>query len=42
MEELIEIAKKVESNGNKYNIQLKECETKLNKKGLFGVFLWQN
>ena len=36
---LIEVAKKVESNGNKYNIQLKECETKLNKKGLFGVFL---
>tara|TARA_Y100000590_G_scaffold273293_1_gene306822 strand:- start:344 stop:976 length:633 start_codon:yes stop_codon:yes gene_type:complete len=35
---LIEVAKKVESNANLYNNQLKECENKLNKKGLFGIF----
>ena len=35
---LIEVAKKVESNAIKYNLQLNECENKLNKKGLFGIF----
>ena len=35
---LIEVAKKVESNSNMYNNQLKLCENKLNKKGLFGIF----
>ena len=35
---LLEVAKKVESNANKYNNQLKECENKLNKKGFFGIF----
>ena len=35
---LIEVAKKVELNANKYNEQLKLCENKLNKKGLFGIF----
>ena len=32
-------AKKVESNAKLYNNQLKQCENKLNKKGLFGIFL---
>ena len=31
-------AKKVESFGNMYNNQLKKCESKLNKKGFFGIF----
>tara|TARA_B110000438_G_C15802698_1_gene645902 strand:- start:888 stop:1502 length:615 start_codon:yes stop_codon:yes gene_type:complete len=35
---LINAAKKVESNANIYNNQLKDCEKKLNKKGLFGLF----
>ena len=35
---LIQSAKNVERNANKYNSQLKECESKLNKKGLFGIF----
>ena len=35
---LLEVAKKVESNANKYNKQLKECENKLNNKGFFGIF----
>ena len=34
---LLEVAKKVETNAKQYNIQLIECENKLNKKGLFGV-----
>ena len=32
------VAKKVETTSNKYNNQLKQCETKLNKKGFFGIF----
>jgi len=35
---LIEVAKKVETKANMYKNQLKECEEKLNKKGLFGLF----
>tara|TARA_Y100000590_G_scaffold372768_1_gene436021 strand:- start:9 stop:623 length:615 start_codon:yes stop_codon:yes gene_type:complete len=35
---LIEVAKKVESRAKKYNNQLEECESKLNKKGIFGIF----
>ena len=35
---LIEVAKNVERNANMYNIQLKDCENKLNKKGFFGIF----
>ena len=35
---LIEVAKNVETNAKQYNNQLIECENKLNKKGLFGVF----
>ena len=35
---LIEVAKKVESKSNLYNNQLIQCENKLNKKGLFGLF----
>ena len=35
---LLDIAKIVETNANKYNSQLKQCEKKLNKKGLFGLF----
>ena len=35
---LLEVAKRVETNANKYNNQLKKCEKKLNKKGLFGLF----
>ena len=35
---LIDVAKNVESTGNKYNNQLKQCESKLNKKGFFGIF----
>ena len=35
---LIESAKKVEFKGNMYNKQLKQCESKLNKKGIFGIF----
>ena len=34
---LIEAAKNVEINSNKYNNQLKQCEKELNKRGLFGV-----
>ncbi len=34
---LIDAAKSVEINSNKYNIQLKNCEKQLNKKGLFGI-----
>ena len=35
---LIEVAKNVERNANKYNNQLNDCENKLNKKGFFGIF----
>ena len=35
---LIDVAKNVESTGNKYNNQLKQCESELNKKGFFGIF----
>ena len=35
---LIEVAKNVERNTNMYSKQLKNCEEKLNKKGLFGIF----
>ena len=35
---LLDVAKNVETNANKYNSQLKQCEKKLNKKGLFGLF----
>ena len=35
---LLDVAKKVESDANKYNNQLKECENKLNTKGMFGIF----
>ena len=35
---LIEVAKNVERNTNMFNKQLKSCEKKLNKKGLFGIF----
>ena len=35
---LIKVAKVVESKSNMYNKQLKKCEDKLNKKGLFGIF----
>ena len=35
---LIEVAKNVERNTNMYGVQLKNCEEKLNKKGLFGIF----
>ena len=35
---LKEVAKQVELKGIKYNQQLKSCENKLNKKGLFGIF----
>ncbi len=35
---LIDVAKNVELNANKYNDQLKDCENKLNKKGFFGIF----
>ena len=35
---LIEVAKNVESRANLYNSQFIECENKLNKKGLFGIF----
>ena len=34
---LIDAAKSVEINSNKYNNQLKNCEKHLNKKGLFGI-----
>ena len=34
---LIEAAKLVEINSNKYNNQLNLCEEKLNKRGLFGI-----
>ena len=34
---LIDAAKSVEINSNKYNTQLKNCEKQLNKKGLFGI-----
>ena len=34
---LIEAAKNVAINTNKYNNQLKECENELDKKGLFGL-----
>tara|TARA_B100001123_G_scaffold430414_1_gene550329 strand:- start:204 stop:770 length:567 start_codon:yes stop_codon:yes gene_type:complete len=35
---LIEVAKKVETNAKRYNNQLIECESRLNKKGIFGLF----
>ena len=35
---LLKVAKNVETNTNKYNNQLIDCEKKLNKKGLFGLF----
>ena len=35
---LLEVAKKVETNANMYNNQLKVCEDKLNKKGIFRIF----
>ena len=35
---LMEVAKKVETNANMYNNQLKVCENQLNKKGIFGIF----
>ena len=35
---LLSVAKKVETTANKYNNQLRECEDKLNTKGLFGIF----
>ena len=35
---LINIAKRVESQANIYNNQLRDCEKKLNKKGMFGLF----
>ena len=35
---LLDVAKRVETNADKYNNQLKDCESKLNKKGFFGVF----
>ena len=35
---LTEVAKNVERNANMYNNQLKDCENKLNKKGLLGIF----
>ena len=35
---LINVAKNVETTANKYNNQLKQCENKLNKKRLFGIF----
>ena len=35
---LIEVAKNVESNTKLYSKHLKECESKLNKKGFFGIF----
>lgn len=35
---LIKVAKKVETTANIYNKQLVNCETKLNKKGIFGIF----
>ena len=35
---LIDVAKKVESKANMYNSQFKQCEKRLNKKGLFGIF----
>jgi hypothetical protein len=34
---LIESAKTVEINQNKYNSQLKQCEKEFNRKGLFGI-----
>ena len=35
---LLDVAKKVESKANMYNNQFLQCESKLNKKGLFGIF----
>ena len=35
---LLDVAKKVETDTNKYNNQLKVCENKLNTKGMFGIF----
>ena len=35
---LIDVAKNVERKTNMYNNQLRECEDRLNKKGLFGIF----
>jgi len=35
---LLKVAKKVETDANKYNNQLIECENKLSTKGLFGIF----
>ena len=35
---LMDVAKRVENQSNIYNNQLKNCESKLNKKGIFGIF----
>ena len=35
---LIKVAKNVELNAKKYNQQLKQCEDRLNRKGIFGIF----
>ena len=35
---LLDVAKKVETDANKYNNQLRECENQLNNKGMFGIF----
>ena len=35
---LLDIAKRVENQSNIYNNQLKDCESNLNKKGIFGIF----
>ncbi len=35
---LIDVAKNVETRAKLYNKQFKNCEDKLNKKGLFGIF----
>jgi len=35
---LLDSAKRVETNANRYNSQMKQCENKLSKKGFFGIF----
>ena len=35
---LLKVAKKVETQSNIYNNQIKDCENSLNKKGIFGIF----
>ena len=35
---LLDSAKRVETNANRYNSQMKHCENKLSKKGFFGIF----